>query len=66
MDFAKNIQIKRYSEKYLSGHLCGDGADRQVRMAHTIDRSHIDRRSGETKKQAIIAKELTGWRMADG
>ena len=66
MDFANNIRIKRYSEKYLLGYLCVDGADRRVKMAHTIDRSHIYRRSGETKEQAIIAKELTGWRMADG
>ena len=30
VDFAKNVPIESYSKKYLSGRLCGDGADQQV------------------------------------
>ena len=33
--FAKNVQIESYSEKCLSGHLCGDRADWQVDMGRT-------------------------------
>ena len=35
MDFAKNVRIESYSEKYLSGGDCGGCADRRVDMAHT-------------------------------
>ena len=35
MDFAKNLWIKSYNEKYISGRLCGDRADWQVDMGRT-------------------------------
>ena len=31
-DFAKSLRIKSYSEKYLSGRLCGDRADWRHRL----------------------------------
>ena len=65
MDFAKNLRIESYSEKYLSRRFCGDRADRRVDMEHT--KSQVSRRYDEliakeaakTKEQAVTAKELT-------
>ena len=57
MDFAKNIRIESYSEKYLSGRLCGDRADRWVDTGHT--NSQVSRRYDELiAKQAAKMKEL--------
>ena len=35
VDFAKNLRIESYSEKYLSRRLCGDRADGRVDIEHT-------------------------------
>ena len=44
MDFAKNVLIEGYSEKYLSGRPCGDEADSRVDIGRTVPtvRSHVD------------------------
>ena len=50
MDFAKNLRIESYSEKCLSGRLCGDRADGRVDMGRT--NSQVSRRYDE-----LIAKK---------
>ena len=42
MDFAKNIRIESYGEKYLSRRLCGDRADGRVDRSISTVRSHVD------------------------
>ena len=65
MDFAKNLRIESYSEKYLSGRHCGDRADWRVDMGRTnsqVSRRYDDRiakQAVKTKEQAATAKELT-------
>ena len=56
-DFAKNVRIESYSKKYLSGHLCGDGADRRVDMGCT--NSQILRRYVDLIAKQATAQELT-------
>ena len=64
MDFAKNLRIESYSEKYLSGHLCRDRADWRVDMGRTnsqVSRRYdelITKKAAKTKEQAATAKEL--------
>ena len=57
MDFATNVKIKSFSEKY-SGHLCGDRADWRVDMEHIL---RYLSQAAKTKEKAAISKELTGW-----
>ena len=64
--FAKNVRIESYSEKYLSGRLCGDRVrvDRRVDMEHTnsqVSRKYdelITKQAAKRKEQAATAKEL--------
>ena len=63
MDFAKNLWIEGYSEKYLSRHLCGDRANGRVDMEHTKSQVScrydelIAKEAAKTKEQAVTAKE---------
>ena len=65
MDYAKNLRIESYSEKYLSGRLCGDRADWRIDMGHInsqVSRTYdelIVKETAKTKEQAATAKELT-------
>ena len=65
VDFAKNLQIESYSEKYLSRRLCGDRADGRVDIEHTKSQVScrydelIAKEAAKTKEQAVTAKELT-------
>ena len=64
MDFAKNLQIESYSEKFLSGRLCGNRADWRVDMGRTnsqVSRRYdklIVKQAAKMKEQATTAKEV--------
>ena len=65
MDFAKNLWIESYSEKHLSGRLCGDRGDWRVDMGRTnsqVSRRYdelIAKQAAKMKEQATTTKELT-------
>ena len=57
MEFAKKVWIESYSEKYHSGHLCGNRVDRQV------DKERINRHRKlgaliDTKQEAINYRSI--------
>ena len=62
MDFAKNLRIVSYSEKYLSGCLCVDRVDGRADIGRTNGQvSHkcdelIAKQAARTKEQAATAK----------
>ena len=59
MDFAKNVRIKSYSEKFRSGRLCGDGVDRLGRTnSHRYYNDLIAKQAAKMKEQAATVKEL--------